>query len=57
MAMAAARGDRAADAAAGAGPRAGDTRFIEGEHAERSDILDENDKATGDGTRPATYAA
>jgi DNA-directed RNA polymerase subunit beta' len=34
---------------------AGDTRFIPGEQAERSDILDENDKATGDGKRPATY--
>jgi len=34
---------------------AGDTRFIPGEQAERSDILDENDKATNDGKRPATY--
>jgi DNA-directed RNA polymerase subunit beta' len=34
---------------------AGDTRFIQGEQAERSDILDENDKAIADGKRPATY--
>jgi DNA-directed RNA polymerase subunit beta' len=34
---------------------AGDTRFIQGEQAERSDILDENDKATGDEKKPATY--
>src|SRR5512134_681754 len=34
---------------------AGDTRFIPGEQVERSDILDENDKATGDGKRGATY--
>ncbi len=33
----------------------GDTRFILGEQAERSDILDENDKATGDGKRASTY--
>jgi len=33
----------------------GDTRFITGEQAERSDLLDENDKATGDGKQPATY--
>ena len=34
---------------------AGDTRFITGEQAERSDILDENDKATNAGKQPATY--
>src|SRR5438874_3109344 len=34
---------------------AGDTRFIPGEQAERSDILDENDKATNNGKRAATY--
>ena len=34
---------------------AGDTRFIVGEQAERSDILDENDKATNDGKQPAVY--
>src|SRR5437773_417159 len=33
----------------------GDTRFIPGEQAERSDILDENDKATDNGKRAATY--
>jgi DNA-directed RNA polymerase subunit beta' len=34
----------------------GDTRFIPGEQVERSDLLDENDKATRDeGKRPATY--
>ncbi|MDQ6618999.1 MAG: DNA-directed RNA polymerase subunit beta', partial [Pseudomonadota bacterium] len=33
----------------------GETRFIVGEQAERSDILDENDKATGNGKLPATY--
>ncbi|HEY3178230.1 MAG TPA: DNA-directed RNA polymerase subunit beta' [Casimicrobiaceae bacterium] len=33
----------------------GDTRFIPGEQAERSDILDENDKATNNGKRAATY--
>jgi DNA-directed RNA polymerase subunit beta' len=33
----------------------GDTRFILGEQAERSDILDENDKATGNGKSAATY--
>src|SRR5438094_2072093 len=33
----------------------GDTRFIPGEQAERSDILDENDKATNSGKRAATY--
>ena len=34
---------------------AGDTRFIPGEQAERSDLLDENDKVVADGKRPATY--
>ncbi len=34
---------------------AGGTRFITGEQAERSDILDENDKATGDGKEAAVY--
>ena len=34
---------------------AGDTRFITGEQAERSDILDENDKATRAGKQPAMY--
>ncbi len=34
---------------------AGDTRFIVGEQAERSDILDENDKATAAGKQPAAY--
>jgi DNA-directed RNA polymerase subunit beta' len=34
---------------------AGDSRFIVGEQAERSDILDENDKVAADGKRPATY--
>src|SRR6516162_7637462 len=34
---------------------AGDTRFIPGEQVERSELLDENDKATSDGKRPATY--
>ena len=33
----------------------GDTRFIPGEQAERSDILDDNDKATNSGKRAATY--
>src|SRR5205823_6043521 len=33
----------------------GDTRFIPGEQAERSDILDENDKAIRADKRPATY--
>src|SRR5581483_3125108 len=33
----------------------GDTRFIPGEQVERSDLLDENDKATNDGKLPATY--
>jgi len=34
---------------------AGDTRFIVGEQAERSDILDENDKAISAGKQPAQY--
>jgi DNA-directed RNA polymerase subunit beta' len=34
---------------------AGDTRFIVGEQAERSDLLDENDKVVKEGKRPATY--
>jgi DNA-directed RNA polymerase subunit beta' len=34
---------------------AGDTRFIPGEQVERSDLLDENDKAVADGKKPATY--
>jgi DNA-directed RNA polymerase subunit beta' len=34
---------------------AGDTRFITGEQAERSDLLDENDKVAKDGKQPATY--
>ncbi|HEX5863662.1 MAG TPA: DNA-directed RNA polymerase subunit beta', partial [Casimicrobiaceae bacterium] len=34
---------------------AGDTRFIPGEQAERSDLLDENDKVVAEGKRPATY--
>jgi DNA-directed RNA polymerase subunit beta' len=34
---------------------AGDSRFIIGEQAERSDILDENDKVVADGKQPATY--
>jgi DNA-directed RNA polymerase subunit beta' len=34
---------------------AGDTRFIPGEQAERSDLLDENDKVVADGKKPATY--
>ena len=43
------RGDRAADAAPRAGHTTpGDTRFIVGEQAERSDLLDENDKVTKD---------
>ena len=35
----------------------GDTRFILGEHAERSDVLDENDsvKAKGHEKKPAVY--
>jgi DNA-directed RNA polymerase subunit beta' len=34
---------------------AGGTRFIQGEQAERSDILDENDKAIADGKEAAQY--
>src|SRR5687767_13948979 len=34
---------------------AGDTRFIVGEQAERSDILDENDTVIGEGKQPAVY--
>jgi DNA-directed RNA polymerase subunit beta' len=34
---------------------AGGTRFIQGEQAERSDVLDENDKATRDGKEGAQY--
>jgi DNA-directed RNA polymerase subunit beta' len=34
---------------------AGDTRFIPGEQAERSDLLDENDKVIAAGKRPALY--
>jgi len=34
---------------------AGGTRFIQGEQAERSDILDENDKAVADGKEAAQY--
>jgi len=33
----------------------GDTRFIQGEQVERSEILDENDKAVKDGKLPANY--
>ena len=33
----------------------GDTPFITGEQVERSEMLDENDKATGADKRPATY--
>ncbi|MFM2398641.1 MAG: DNA-directed polymerase subunit beta, partial [Pseudomonadota bacterium] len=33
----------------------GDTGFIQGEQVERSEILDENDKATAAGKRPAVY--
>ncbi len=33
----------------------GDTKFIPGEQVERSELLDENDKATGDGKQPGTY--
>jgi DNA-directed RNA polymerase subunit beta' len=33
----------------------GDTKFIPGEQVERSELLDENDKATDDGKQPATY--
>ena len=34
---------------------AGDTKFIPGEQVERSDLLDENDKAIADGRQPATF--
>jgi len=34
---------------------AGDTRFIPGEQVERSELLDENDKATSSGKKAATY--
>ena len=34
---------------------AGDTKYITGEQAERSDLLDENDRVIGDGKRPATF--
>src|SRR5213082_151796 len=34
---------------------AGDSRFIVGEQAERSDLLDENDKVRNDETKQATY--
>ncbi|HXF46716.1 MAG TPA: DNA-directed RNA polymerase subunit beta', partial [Burkholderiaceae bacterium] len=34
---------------------AGDTPFIPGEQVERSELLDENDKAIAKGGRPATY--
>ena len=34
---------------------AGETRFIQGEQVERSDLLDENDKVIADGKRPAVY--
>src|SRR6516164_8436501 len=34
---------------------AGDTRFIPGEQVERSDLLDENDKVSGDSKQGATY--
>ena len=33
----------------------GDTRFIPGEQVERSDLLDENDQATKEGKKPATF--
>ncbi|MFM1881046.1 MAG: hypothetical protein RLZZ344_1280 [Pseudomonadota bacterium] len=33
----------------------GDTRFIPGEQVERSELLEENDRATADGKRPALY--
>jgi len=33
----------------------GDTRFIQGEQVERSDLLDENDKQTGENKLPATF--
>ncbi len=34
---------------------AGDTKYITGEQAERSDLLDENDRVIADGGRPATF--
>jgi DNA-directed RNA polymerase subunit beta' len=34
---------------------AADTRFINGEEVERSELLDENDRATADSKRPAIY--
>ncbi len=34
---------------------AGDTRFITGEQADRSDLLDENDRVIKEGKNPATY--
>jgi DNA-directed RNA polymerase subunit beta' len=34
---------------------AGDSRFIQGEQVERSEILDENDKVVGGGKKAATY--
>ena len=34
---------------------AGETRFIQGEQVERSDLLDENDKVISDGKRPAIF--
>jgi DNA-directed RNA polymerase subunit beta' len=33
----------------------GDTRFIQGEQVDRSDLLDENDRVMKDGKQPATY--
>ncbi|CAG1001863.1 DNA-directed RNA polymerase subunit beta' [Burkholderiales bacterium] len=33
----------------------GDTKFIPGEQVERSELLDENDKATSDGKQPAVF--
>ena len=34
---------------------AGDTRFIPGEQVERADVLEENERVTADGNKPATY--
>jgi DNA-directed RNA polymerase subunit beta' len=34
---------------------AGDTRFITGEQLERADVLEENDRVTKDGKRPASF--
>jgi DNA-directed RNA polymerase subunit beta' len=34
---------------------AGDTRFIVGEQLERAEVLDENDRVTAEGKKPATY--